>query len=58
MRGADICMSVNYDIEVPNEYSADLWKLLTDNFNIILTKRQHSPNGEVLYVELKIIESK
>lgn len=51
-------MSVNYNIEVPNEYSADFWKLLTDNFNVILTKRQHSPNCEVLYVELKIIESK
>lgn len=51
-------MSVNYNIEVPNEYSADFWKLLTDNFNVILTKRQLSPNGEVLYVELKIIESK
>lgn len=51
-------MNINYTIEVPNEYSADLWKLLKDNFNVILTKRQHSPNGEVLYVELKIIESK
>ncbi len=51
-------MTVKYNIEVPNEYSADFWELLTDNFNVILTKRQHSPNGEVLYVELKIIESK
>lgn len=58
MQGVDICMNINYTIEVPNEYSADLWKLLKDNFNVILTKRQHSPNGEVLYVELKIIESK
>lgn len=51
-------MSVIYDIEVPNEHSADFWKLLTDNFDIILTKRQHSPDGEILYLELKIIESK
>lgn len=51
-------MNINYTIEVPNECSANFWKLLTDNFNIILTKRQHSPNCEVLYVELKIIESK
>ena len=58
MQGVDICMNINYTIEVPNEYSADLWKLLKDNFNIILTKRQHSSNGEVLYVELKIIEPK
>lgn len=51
-------MNINYTIEVPNEYSANLWKLLTNNFNVILTKKQHSLNGEILYVELKIIESK
>lgn len=51
-------MSVNNNIEVPNEYSADFWRLLTDNFNIILTKRKHSPDGENLYVELQIVKSK
>ena len=51
-------MNINYTIEMANEYSADFWKLLTDNFNVILMKRQHSPNCEVLYVELKIIEPK
>ena len=51
-------MSVNYNIEVPNECSADFWRLLTDNFNIILTNRQHSPDGENLYVELQIVKSK
>lgn len=51
-------MNINYTIEVPNEYSANLWKLLTDNFNITLTKMQHSPNCEVLYVDLNITESK
>ena len=47
-------MTVKYTIEVPNECSAELWKLLTGNFNVILTKRQHSADGEILYVELKI----
>lgn len=32
-------MTMKYKIEVPNEYSADFWKVLTDNFNIILTKK-------------------
>lgn len=47
-------MSVNYNIEVPNECSAELWKLLTENFNVILTKRHHSVEGEILYIDLKI----
>lgn len=48
-------MTVKYTIEVPNECSTELWKLLTENFNVILTKRQHSADGEILYIELKII---
>lgn len=48
-------MTVKYTIVAPNEYSADLWKLLTDNFNVILTKKQHSVDGEILHIELKII---
>lgn len=47
-------MTVKYTIEMPNKYSADLWKLLIDNFNVILTKRQHSTGGEILYVDLEI----
>lgn len=43
-----------YTIEVQNECSADLWKILTKNFNVILAKRQHSIDGEILYIELKI----
>ena len=47
-------MTAKYNIEVPNEYSADLWKLLTENFSVILTKRQHSTDGKILYIELEI----
>ncbi len=47
-------MTAKYSIEVSNEYSADLWKLLTENFNVILTRRQHSADGEILYIELEI----
>ena len=31
-------MTVKYTIEVPNECSAELWKLLTENFNVIFTR--------------------
>jgi len=48
-------MTVKYTIEVPNECSAELWKILTENFNVILTKMQHSADGKILYIELKII---
>ena len=46
--------TVKYTIEVPNECSADLCKLLIEKFNIILTKRQHSADCEILYIELEI----
>ncbi len=47
-------MTVKYTIEVSNECSAELWKLLTEYFNVILTKRQHSADGSILYIELEI----
>lgn len=47
-------MTVKHTIEAPNECSADLWKILTENFNVILTKIQHSADGEKLYIELEI----
>ena len=50
-------MSVKYNIDAPNEYAADLWKILTENFNVILTKKQHSIDGETLYIEVKITKN-
>lgn len=47
-------MTVKYTIKVSDDCSADLWKLLTENFNVILNKRQHSTDGETLYIELEI----
>lgn len=51
-------MIVKYKIEVPNELSADFWKLLTKNFNIILTKKQHSINRETLYINVTVTDTK
>lgn len=47
-------MTVKYTIEVPTECSADLWKLLIEEFNVIITKRQYSADGEILHIELEI----
>ena len=51
-------MIVKYKIEVPNELSADFWKLLTENFNVILTKRQHAIDGETLYIDVTVTDTK
>ena len=51
-------MTVKYKIEVPNELSADFWKTLTENFNIVLTKRQHSIDGERINIDVKVINIK
>ena len=51
-------MSVKYSIEMPDNCSADFWKILTNEFNAVLISRKHSIDGEVLYVEVKIIDSK
>ena len=48
-------MIVKYKIEVPNELSADFWKLLTENLNVILIKHQHTIDGKTLYIDAKII---
>lgn len=58
MQGVDICMTVKYNIEVTNECSADFWKMLTEKFDIVLTRRQHSVDGETVYIEGKIIKNK
>ncbi|MBQ8229015.1 MAG: hypothetical protein IJZ88_08405 [Clostridia bacterium] len=51
-------MIVKYKIEVPNELSADFWKALTENFNIILTKKQHSIDGEIINIYVTVTDTK
>ena len=51
-------MSVKYNIEVPHDISADFWKFLNENFNVILLKKQRSIDGDILNIKLKIIENK
>ncbi len=51
-------MKVTYKIEIESKLSAQLWKLLTENFNCVLEKRQHSVDGESMHIQLKIISQK
>ena len=51
-------MIVKYKIEVPNEVSADFWKVLTEKFNIILIKKQHCIDSEKINIDVKVINSK
>ena len=58
MRGVDICVSVKYNIEMPDNCSANFWKILTNNFNAVLISRKHTIDGKTLCVEVKILDSK
>ena len=51
-------MTVKFKIEVPIELSADFWKIQTEIFNIVLTKRQHSIDGEKINIDVKVINIK
>ena len=51
-------MSTKYYIEVSDEYAANLWEILTENFNIILTKRQHSLDGSDCHISIIITDIK
>ena len=51
-------MTVEYKIDIPNEHSAYFWKVLTENFNILLTKRQHEIDGEKLNINVRVINVK
>lgn len=43
-------MSVKYNIQIDKKLSPILWKMLTENFNCIVDKIQHSENGEELNI--------
>lgn len=51
-------MSAKYCIDVPDDYTGIFWEFLTQNFNVVLEKRQNSADGERLHVDLKILDSK
>lgn len=58
MQGVNIHISAKYYIEVSNEYASDFWEILTENFNVILAKRQHSLNGTDCHISIIITDIK
>jgi len=43
-----------YHIEIPGQLSSSFWRLMADNFEFIVTRQQHSPDGKDLSIELKV----
>lgn len=51
-------MSVKYNIKMPDNHSRQFWRLLTENFNVLLLRKQHSPDGKTLFLEIEIVDLK
>lgn len=51
-------MSTKYYIDISNEYASNLWEMLTEFFNVILTKRQHSLDGSDCHISIIITDIK
>ncbi len=49
---------IYYHIEIPRTLAAKFWSMMAGNFEFIVTRRQHSPNGKDLSIELKVTKSK
>lgn len=47
-----------YHIEVDREKAALIWTLLSENYNAVIKKIQHSPDGKDLNVHLRIVNKK
>ena len=47
-----------YHIELERDKSAFFWSFLTENFEIIIDKKQHSVDGKDLNVYIRIAERK
>ena len=49
---------IYYHIEIPRQLSGSFWRLMAENYELNVTRRQHSPNGKDLSIELKVTKSK
>ena len=48
----------HYHIEVDREKAALIWSFLSENFDAVIAKEQHSPDGNDLHIYLRIIDIK
>ena len=47
-----------YHIEVGHEKGASVWTLLSEKYNAVIMKIQHSPDGKDLNIHLRIADKK
>ena len=47
-----------YHIDVPRQLSGSFWRLLAENYELNVIRRQHSLNGKDLSIELSVTKSK
>ena len=43
-----------YTIEMDAQLSSKAWKLLTENFEVTVLKRQHSLDGQELHMSIRL----
>ncbi len=47
-----------YHIEVDREKAAPIWTLLSEKYNAVILKIQHSSDGKDLNIHLRIVDKK
>lgn len=47
-----------YHIEIPRQLSGSFWRLMAENYELNVMRRQHSPDGKDLSIELRVTKSK
>ena len=49
---------IYYHIEIPRQLSGSFWRLMAENYELNVMRRQHSPDGKDLSIELRVTKSK
>ena len=47
-----------YHIEIDCDNASRFWSFLSGNFSFVVTKKQHSPDENDVYVSIRITEEK
>ena len=49
---------IYYHIEIPRQLTGSFWRLMAENYELNVIRRQHSPDGKDLSIELRVTKSK
>ena len=47
-----------YHIDIPRQLTGSFWRLMAENYELNVIRRQHSPDGKDLSIELRVTKSK